>query len=265
MNIRSLVCGLALGISALAPLHAETAFFVDSGTLLVGFNPQLPAFLQSVTYVTGLQPGERIMGIDFRPANKKMYALGSSSRIYSINPDSGAAVVVGDGVPFEPALAGTAFGFDFNPTVDRIRIVSNTGQNMRAHPDTGKIVATDTALNYETGVAAAGIVGSAYTNSVAGATSTALYGIDALQGQLVTQAPPNDGKLNVVGKLNFLDLSELTGFDISPNSGAGYLVTRLKSTNQCVFYQIHLASGDYNPLGRLSIFEQCSGLAIQPD
>ena len=48
---------------------------------------------------------------------------------------------------FTPALSGTAFGFDFNPTVDRIRVVSDTGQNLRLNPDTGAVAAVDGALN----------------------------------------------------------------------------------------------------------------------
>ena len=44
------------------------------------------------------------------------------------------------------ALNGTAFGFDFNPTVDRIRIVSNAGQNLRLPSRTpARSAATDGA------------------------------------------------------------------------------------------------------------------------
>ena len=46
-----------------------------------------------------------------------------------VDPARGAAIAVG--APFTPGTDGTAFGFDFNPTVDRIRVVSDTGQNLR--------------------------------------------------------------------------------------------------------------------------------------
>ena len=41
------------------------------------------------------------------------------------------------------ALNGQRFGFDFNPAADRIRVVSDSDQNLRLHPDTGAIAASD--------------------------------------------------------------------------------------------------------------------------
>ena len=245
-----------------ASVKAETAWAVDSRSLLVSFDTNFPAFVRSLRLLQGLQPGEGILAIDFRPANKKLYGLGSSSRVYVIDTETGAATAVGNG-PFTPALDGSEFGFDFNPTVDRIRVVSNKGQNLRLHPDTGIVAATDLPLNYD-GVSAEGIVASAYTNSVVGATATTLYGIDSRRKALVTQVPPNDGKLNTVGALTGLDVSTLAGFDISPVSGRGYMAARLANSQKAMVYEIHLATGDYNPLGELGIFEQISGLAIEP-
>jgi hypothetical protein len=62
-----------------------------------------------------------------------------------------------------------------------------------------------------------------------------------------------------------LDLSNVLGFDISPNTGGAYAIVRLAGKNTTMYYQIHLDTADYNPLGEVSIFEQVSGLAIQPD
>jgi hypothetical protein len=252
---------MALALASQAA--AETVYAVDSRALLISFDSKLPSFVKSIALIKGLQPGEGICGIDFRPANKKLYGLGSSSRIYTIDLETGQATQVGAG-PFTPALDGTEFGFDFNPTVDRIRVTSDRGQNLRLHPDTGAVVATDMPLNYADGTAP-GVAGSAYTNSVAGATSTILYGIDVKRRALVTQNPPNDGRLNVVRELLYLDLSNVLGFDISPNTGGAYAIVRLAGKNTTMYYQIHLDTADYNPLGEVSIFEQVSGLAIQPD
>jgi hypothetical protein len=150
--------------------------------------------------IIGLAGGERLVGIDTRPANGQLYAVGSTSRLYVIDPISGAASPVG--TPFATALSGKRFGVDFNPTVDRLRIVSDTGQNLRVDPTTGTVVGVDTALNRK-GVTAAG-----YTNSVAGATATALYDIDSKKDSLVLQGTrpgvtpvvsPNTGQLFPVG------------------------------------------------------------------
>ena len=89
--------------------------------------------------ITGLQSGEKILAIDFRPASGQLYGVSNQSRMYIINQNTGVAVAV-SATPFTPAISGTQVGFDFNPTVDRIRLVTNTGQNLRLHPETGAVV-----------------------------------------------------------------------------------------------------------------------------
>ena len=121
--------------------HESVAYSVDASNNLIIFD-----FTKSNASVskpiTGLQMSETILGIDMRPLTGQLYALGSGSRLYTINMASGAATAVGTG-PFDTVLKGTSFGFDFNPTVDRIRIVSDMGQNLRVNPITGVIAAVD--------------------------------------------------------------------------------------------------------------------------
>jgi hypothetical protein len=158
--------------------------------------------------ITGLPGGESIVGLDVRPANGQLYALGRTSRLYVINPRTGAARQVG-ATPFIPALAGTGFGFDFNPTVDRIRVTSDAEQNLRLNPDDGTVAGVDTNLAYAPGDPGAGtnpsVTASAYTNNFAGATSTTLYDIDNARHTLVIQNPPNNGTLTTVGALGTTD------------------------------------------------------------
>lgn len=110
----------------------------------------------------------------------------------------------------------TRCGFDFNPTVDRIRIVSNQRQNLRANPNTGTVDG-DGDLAYAAGDPGAGTVpkvgAAAYTNSFRGAGSTTLFGIDTERDTLVRIEPPNDGVLNTVGELG-IDASDQASFDI---------------------------------------------------
>jgi uncharacterized protein DUF4394 len=201
------------------PLPAQTG-----GTLIFGVTPtnRLIAFstanvgqiLNSVA-ISNLAPGERILGIDFRPVNKRLYALGSSNQLYQVNEITGAAIRIG--APFATALAGTEFGFDFNPTVDRIRVVSNSGQNLRLHPDTGQVVATDGALAYAAGDAnfgrAPSVSGVAYTNpDTDPATGTTLFDLDTALDVVSIQNPPNDGALNTLAPLG-IDAASV-GFDI---------------------------------------------------
>src|SRR4051812_42901938 len=79
--------------------------------------------------ITGLQTNDLIVAIDVRPANGQLYGLGNLSNLYVINPATGVATQVGSHGGF--TLSGASFAFDFNPVTDRIRVVSNTGQNPR--------------------------------------------------------------------------------------------------------------------------------------
>ena len=79
-----------------------------------------------------------------RPATGGLVGLGSAGRIYQISLQ-GVAVAVNT-APSTTPLNGAAFGVDFNPTVDRLRVISDNDQNLRFNPDTGLVAAVDTAL-----------------------------------------------------------------------------------------------------------------------
>jgi len=211
-------------------------YALEDGVRLTAFsagNPETPA---SAAAITGLQTGETLLAIDFRPATGQLYGLGSTSRLYVIDPKSGVARQVGTG-PFTPALAGTLAGFDFNPTVDRIRVVTNTGQNLRLNPETGTVAATDGNIN---GAAGASITAVAYTGNVSGSTATTLYDIDVTSQKLYKQLPPNDGTLVEVGPLN-LAVSGAGGFDIAPETDKALAL--YKVAGKATLFSVDLATG----------------------
>ncbi|OUJ73809.1 DUF4394 domain-containing protein [Hymenobacter crusticola] len=211
-------------------------YALEDGVRLTAFsagNPQTPA---SAAAITGLQTGETILAIDFRPATGQLYGLGSTSRLYVLDPKTGAARPVGAG-PFTPALAGTLAGFDFNPTVDRIRLVTSTGQNLRLNPETGTVAATDGNIN---GAAGASITAVAYTGNVSGSTTTTLYDIDATSQKLYKQMPPNDGTLVEVGSLN-LAISGDGGFDIAPDTDKALALYNVGG--KATLFSVDLATG----------------------
>ncbi len=216
MNICKRLVGLAvMGLGLVSQAQALTIYGLTSGNALVRFASNSPGVIDSSVGISGLSAGASLLGIDFRPATGELFALSSDSRLYTLNVVTGAATAVGAAGQF--ALNGTSFGFDFNPTVDRIRVVSNTDQNLRLNPTNGALAATDGTIAYAAGDPNAGAnpnaVGSAYTNSFNGATATTLYDIDSALDILVTQAPPNNGTLNTVGSLGF-NTSDAVGFDI---------------------------------------------------
>jgi hypothetical protein len=261
MKFRILLTALALaGFRADAGAPAPTAEWlagVSSNGLLVMFPSDDPFHVTRVK-VKGLKKKERILAVDVRPATGQLYALGSTSRLYTVNWETGQATEVGDG-PFTPALAGQSFSFDFNPTVDRIRIMSNAGQNLRAHPDTGAIVFIDAGLAYAGGdpgfASAPGVVACAYTNSDTDpATGTTLYDLDATRDTLVLQDPPNAGTLNTVGPLG-VNATRIAGFDIAGSDGTAYAAMVVKkgrfTSLRTGLFTIDLATGDATFLGNI--------------
>ncbi|MGI9651696.1 DUF4394 domain-containing protein [Chryseobacterium sp. RLHN22] len=209
------------------------AYAVNETNALQIFDPNNP---QPVTKaITGLQTGENILGIDFRPLNGQLYALGSSSRIYTINLGTGAATQVGTGA-LTTALVGTEFGFDFNPTVDKIRVVSNLGQNLRLDPVTGGVTAVDGAINPGTPT----LGSAAYTNNFAGATTTSLFVIDHSTDKLYLQNPPNNGTLVEVGSLG-INITGANGFDIGSTSQKAYLLATVGGATK--LYTVNTTNG----------------------
>jgi len=219
-------------ILGLAIPTEPVAYALSATNDLVIFNPMNPA--QVSKPITGLATAETLLGLDFRPVNGQLYALGSSSRIYTINIGTGAATAV-SATPFG-LLAGTEFGFDFNPQVDRIRIVSNTRQNLRVHPETGALVMADVALT----LPSASVTAAAYTNNFAGTTSTVLYDIDTQNNTLYKQDPPNDGGLAAIGPLG-VTATASNGFDIGSTSGIAYALLTVGGVTKV--YTINLSTG----------------------
>ncbi len=76
-------------------VKAVPIFGVNNKNQLVRFDSATPSAITTIGIITGLQPSESILEIDFRPANGLLYGLGSASRLYTINTTTGAATLVG--------------------------------------------------------------------------------------------------------------------------------------------------------------------------
>ncbi|MBS1793177.1 MAG: DUF4394 domain-containing protein [Acidobacteria bacterium] len=240
--------------AGLTGVKAVTIYGVNATNQLVRFDSATPGTVTTVGAITGLQAGEDVLGIDFRPATGQLYALGSTNRLYVVNKNTGAVV---SALTLSTALSGASFGFDFNPTVDRVRVVSNTGQNLRVNPNTGAVT-VDGALNPGT----PGVTAAAYTNSVFGATATTLYVIDTNNDTLYTQNPPNNGTLVSVGALG-VNAVDANGFDIAPGGNTAYAA--LTVTGLTGLYTINLTTGAAASNGLIGLgATPLRGLAIDP-
>ncbi|MBX3192784.1 MAG: DUF4394 domain-containing protein [Labilithrix sp.] len=237
---------------------------VDEDGRLVNFRVNAAGTV-SVKLITGLATNEKLLGVDFRPANGLMYGLGSSSRIYTIDRTTGEATVVGDGAAFTPAVAGQAHGFDFNPVADRIRLHTDVDQDLRIDPNTGKVAGVDAPLAFATGDVNEGqspnVVGTAYTNSVNPApATTVLYAIDSTRDLLVRLNNPNDGMIQTLGSLG-IDVDQAAGFDIT---GAGVAYAVLKVGPETALYTIDLTTAAATKVGVLGYPVGLTGIAVEP-
>jgi uncharacterized protein DUF4394 len=215
---------------------------------LLQFSATAPGSIISATSVTGLKTGDSLAGIDYRPATGQLFAMGvngAQGRIYTINPVTGAATTVGAGFTLPQsagAAAGKDYGFDFNPTVDKIRVVADSRDNFRANPDNGTVAGVDFILS-----PGAAVTGVAYDRSFPGAKVTTLYGIDPNADQLVSiggidsSPSPNGGVIRPIGPLG-VDADGDVGFDITIGA-EGTAYASLTVNGKAGFYTIDLKSG----------------------
>lgn len=233
---------VACGGSDNGPSPIGDTAVLTSGGRIATFNRATPASLVSNLSISGLNGAEQLIGIDVRPANGLVYAVSNAGRIYTIDPTTGAATLratltndASNATAFT-ALSGTSFGVDFNPVPDRLRIVSNTGQNLRINVDTGATL-VDGAIN---GIAGASVSASAYTNAFAGASTTQLFNIDCAAGTRTLQNPPNAGTLTNPTALG-VTCEAANGFDIDARNNTGFAALRVGGVTQ--LYSVSLAAG----------------------
>ncbi len=224
-----LMAAALVAVCAPAAAAADTIFGLTANNRIVTFNAATPGTTLSDRAITGLAPGDQLLGIDRRPVDRMLYALGSSGNLYRLTNGSSGYVASNLGA-LSTALTGSSHGFDFNPTVDRLRVVSDANQNLRINPNTmppGTIVDSALTLN---GLAPFDLLAVAYTNSIAGATSTMLFGIDARSGGLVRSTNANAGTYVSTNPMGMayqslglpLDNAQKLGFDITPYFNVGY-------------------------------------------
>ncbi len=223
---------------------------------IVKYNAKSPEQVLRTVVVTGLESGDELMAIDFRPSTGQLYGMSRKSRLYIINTETGATGgVIGDDA-FSPEVYGTFVGFDFDPVTDRIRLVTDLGQNLLINPTTGATAVVDGSLKPGTPF----VVGSAYSNNKAGARSTTLYGIDLFSQKLVKQG--SNGSLVPVGSLR-VNASGEVGFDIAPDQNVVLASMSVAGSNKAYvnnLYYIDLGTGEANNLGKLA--KPIIGLAI---
>jgi hypothetical protein len=270
---------LLLALIACATLVNAQTIYGLSGSNLVSFNATAPSVILNTVSISGISAGQAIAGIDSRPVSGELYALGynqvtGQAQVYVINPTSGMATPKN----VTPVMLQSNMGkvsFDFNPTVDRIRVTGSNNANYRLNPITGAIAATDSNLNFAIGDVNAGMepsVGTgAYTNSYIGATATTLYNYDDSLNILTTQNPPNNGTLNTIGAsgITVNSADPTSDLDIYFNSSSGtnsaYFVANTGASFNDNLYTINLATGAATLVGAVGTGISIDDIAVMID
>ena len=243
------------------PVEAQTIFGLTSDGKLVSFQATLPSVILTNVAISGLNTGQSIIGLDVRPATGELFGMGYNSTtdsvsIYVLNPTTGVALPKSTTIKLTGL--GSVVGFDFNPTVDRIRVVSKNKGSYRLNPNTGGLAATDSTLRYATTDVNAGKMAGAsacaYTNSYIGTTGTQLFTFDETQNVIALQNPPNDGILNTQMAFSGLPIgSVLSDLDIynNPTSFVSTTFVTVKTGAVDALYTLNIATGAFTLVGNL--------------
>jgi hypothetical protein len=270
---------------AVRPLEDRTTpatlFGLTDNNLLIRFDSANPGFIDHAAAVNGLQPGERLVGIDFRPRTGQLFGVGvvdgatDTVRLYTLNPLTGAASVIPGSTPFT-VTSGTIYGVDFNPTSDRIRVVNDGDENFRINPNTG--ARSDTPTN-DTDLSPVGnqirdvAYDRSFENGIAVANRTTLFGIGAAANTLITvggvnQSPsPNGGAVMNAKPLGVtIAANTPVGFDI-PSTGSTGLATFTENGSKLTgLYSINLGTGAATLVGTVGNgVIKLAGLAVAPE
>ncbi|MFJ7271937.1 DUF4394 domain-containing protein [Streptomyces sp. NPDC099050] len=248
---------LALAVGPAQPAEDPTAKALTVVGLtmdqrLVEFRTDGPARTTDLGRVTGLSGDREVVGIDFRVQDGKLYGVGDRGGIYVLDRASAKAEKVSQ---LTVPLSGTAFGVDFNPAANRLRVISDTGQNLRHNIDDSaapKTTTTDGTLTNPApppGTAkpttAKGVTGAAYTNNdLNSATATSLFDLDTGKARLSLQSPANAGTLAPTGNLG-ATTGPSAGFDIyfSPETKTNHGFATLQAGSDSRFHSVNVLTG----------------------
>ena len=191
---------------------------------------------------------DKVVGIDVRPADGKLYGLTATGQLVVIDHMSGTATP--GSMVSEKVVLGPRPVVDFNPVADRLRVIAADGVSLRINVETGATI-VDKPLNYDAADASAAkkpaVAAGAYTNSMKGAKGTELFHVDGGTGALVLQNPPNDGVLKTRGMIGVTGAADVV-MDIA-SDGEGKNTAYVIAGN--ALYTVDLASGKATEVGTI--------------
>ncbi|MFE0773579.1 DUF4394 domain-containing protein [Streptomyces sp. NPDC058861] len=257
--------GDPFGSRGRAAHHGLIGVGLTSDQRLVGFDVRDPADTWSFGKVGGLKGDTQLVGIDFRVQNGELYGVGDKGGVYTID-DKAVAVKVSQ---LTVALRGKHFGVDFNPAANRLRVIGDTGQNLRHNIDDPAAPRTTTADGTLTNPTtppstALGVTGAAYTNNdLDAATATTLFDVDTANDRVSLQSPANAGTLAPTGGLG-VNAGPSAGFDIyyKASDGTNHGFAALNTGGGQRFYEVDLLTGRATLVGAFPAARQIVDIAL---
>lgn len=234
---------VSLGAPATASAAEQLAGLTADNQLLL-FRSDSPANLQGAVTVSGLATGETLLGIGYQDALGRIYALGSTNRLYVVSPITGAALPVAT-TPFAPPLNGDAFAFAVDNSTNLARSYSSTGQNLTVSIVTGQTANVGASYSYDPsdpGTGTTPTLGAlAYSAPPVGSAGVAgLYGIDTARDAFVT-APTQAATIRTVGDLG-VTAEGPAGLALT-RSGTAFAALRTAADGNPELYNVDLSTG----------------------
>ncbi len=152
---RALVVALAVALLVVPSVaSADPAAGITGTADLALFDTANPAGLTSRP-ITGLQTGsEKAVGLDMRPATGQLFLITVPVGVARQRDDpqllrrprDRGRLIRGEHPGPIPGAADVPTGADFNPVVDRLRVVNANNENFRINPNNGTLAGDDTNL-----------------------------------------------------------------------------------------------------------------------
>jgi hypothetical protein len=258
----ALIAAACLAAGAPAAAQAATAFALLPNNGFATFDTATPGAATAFGTITGVGAAEDVRSVDFRPADGKLYAtavaagsaLNSLVTTYTVNPVTGMAKLVGQTATAVPLAADVATGADFDPVLDRLRVVNSNDENFLINPNNGALSADDANINP---ALTSDLVGLANDRNVPGATVTTAYAINRVTSALSTVGGidgaafggPSAGTVTDSGSLG-VPLSPFAdaGFDIAAN-GVAYAALTNAVDNTTRLYTVNLVTAAATVVG----------------
>ncbi len=282
MKNKLLSAALIAGVLFSGASQAQTTLYgiTTANAIFTMSNPATPSVISGPFSVSGIASGQALVGLDARPGNGALYALGYDSvaqmaELYIISASGSvysAAAVTGTLVSMSLGSTNNV-AFDFVSTADnQIRVIGRNGNNYLMNAINGSLISTGiSGLSFAAGdlysATMTALAATAYTNSYYGADATTEVGYDAANNVLVKMDAGNylNSFSNVSNTLHSIGTTTgvvfATGssigmdalYDTATHSNTIYMTgNTLLSGAHLYSYDLNSATGTLTDLGAIS-------------